>query len=171
MKLDKFPHDVQICKIWIRNEYFSTDKVILRWSESVFLEPETILPEFDKIHIDTLSTDVRNDIENTTVLQVRIHMERRQWFYVIHFYLPSIFEVLMSMLSFAFDIDQTATRIVLLSTSTLALVIQKNSLFIPVACMKAIDIWHYGCLMFVFAAMLEYALVYKLHILNNNHKE
>ncbi|XP_023229552.1 glycine receptor subunit alpha-1-like isoform X1 [Centruroides sculpturatus] len=171
MDLHKFPHDVQICRIGLQSQSYSMDELIFRWSKAVVFKSEIILPEFRIVNVESLTTQVQDNDRNSTVLIAVIHFERRQQFYFLYVYVPSVLEVFICMLSFAFDVDQAVVRVGLLSISILTLVIQRNVVFVPSAFVKAIDIWYCGCITLVFSSIIEYAIVYRLHLKWKKRKE
>lgn len=70
--------------------------------------------------------------------------------------------MVISWVSFWLPIDAVPARIALGSTTVLTMITQRQSTAIslpPVSYIKAIDVWTVSCLVFVFAALLEYALV------------
>ena len=70
--------------------------------------------------------------------------------------------VFISWVSFWLPINAVPARIALGSTTVLIMITQRQSTAIslpPVSYVKAIDVWTVTCLVFVFAALLEYAVV------------
>jgi hypothetical protein len=77
-------------------------------------------------------------------------------------FVPSIIVVIISWVSFWINVDASPARVNLglttvLTTTTLSVNI--NETLPRVSYIKAIDVWMITCLIFVFAALLEYAFV------------
>lgn len=83
-------------------------------------------------------------------------------FYILHIYCPCSLTVLVSWLSFWLNIDAVPARTSLGVLTVLTVTSQTSaavSALPKVSYVKAIDIWMAVCLIFVFLALLEYALV------------
>ena len=81
---------------------------------------------------------------------------------MIQIYIPSIFIVAISWVSFWLNVDAVPARISLGILTVLTMTTQKSSAVttLPkVSYIKAIDVWMAACLCFVFAALLEFAFV------------
>lgn len=81
---------------------------------------------------------------------------------MIQLYIPTIMIVLLSWLSFWLSVDAVPARISLGILTVLTMTTQKSAAIssLPrVSYVKAIDIWMAMCLVFVFAALLEFAFV------------
>ncbi|TRY60137.1 hypothetical protein DNTS_006447 [Danionella cerebrum] len=89
-----------------------------------------------------------------TCIEVKFHLERQMGYYLIQMYIPSLLIVILSWVSFWINMDAAPARVGLGITT--------------VSYVKAIDIWMAVCLLFVFAALLEYAAV---NFVSRQHKE
>lgn len=81
---------------------------------------------------------------------------------MIQLYIPSVLIVSLSWVSFWLSADAVPARISLGILTVLTMTTQKsagNTSLPKVSYVKAIDVWMALCLTFVFAALLEYALV------------
>ena len=99
---------------------------------------------------------------NFTCIKVNMFFDRNVGFYIIQVYVPTILIVLLSWVSFWLSIEAVPARISLGILTVLTLTNQRTNLAssVPaVSYVKAMDVWMAVCLCFVFAAMLEYALV------------
>ncbi|XP_049442600.1 glycine receptor, alpha 4a isoform X3 [Epinephelus fuscoguttatus] len=133
-----------------------------------------------------------------TCIEVKFHLERQMGYYLIQMYIPSLLIVILSWVSFWINMDAAPARVGLGITTVLTMTTQssgsraslpkgdknvnsqefyiRNTLFTslqlrtpaPVSYVKAIDIWMAVCLLFVFAALLEYAAV---NFVSRQHKE
>lgn len=98
-------------------------------------------------------------------LTIAFDLKRERGYHFIQSYVPSILIVLISWISFWVSSDATAARVSLGVTTVLTMVTMnmavRNSLP-PVSYIKSIDIWTSACLLFVFSALIEFALVNSL---------
>ena len=89
-------------------------------------------------------------------------MKRKIGFYFLQVFIPSIFLVVLSWLSFWVDASAVPARVSLGVTCVLTMTTQSSGIrqtLPPVSYAKAIDVWMFVCLLFVFAALLEFAYV------------
>ncbi|XP_006770806.2 PREDICTED: glycine receptor subunit alpha-3 [Myotis davidii] len=106
-----------------------------------------------------------------TCIEVRFHLERQMGYYLIQMYIPSLLIVILSWVSFWINMDAAPARVALGITTVLTMTTQSSGsrASLPkVSYVKAIDIWMAVCLLFVFAALLEYAAV---NFVSRQHKE
>lgn len=99
---------------------------------------------------------------NFTCIAVDFHLQRNIGFYMIQIYIPSMLIVLLSWVSFWLNVDAVPARISLGILTVLTMTTQKSmaiSSLPRVSYVKAIDVWMAACLCFVFASLLEFALV------------
>ena len=96
------------------------------------------------------------------ILKVELSMKRKIGFYFLQVFIPSIFLVVLSWLSFWVDASAVPARVSLGVTCVLTMTTQSSGIrqtLPPVSYAKAIDVWMFVCLLFVFAALLEFAYV------------
>ncbi|MBZ3870092.1 Glycine receptor subunit alpha-2 [Sciurus carolinensis] len=106
-----------------------------------------------------------------TCIEVKFHLERQMGYYLIQMYIPSLLIVILSWVSFWINMDAAPARVALGITTVLTMTTQSSGsrASLPkVSYVKAIDIWMAVCLLFVFAALLEYAAV---NFVSRQHKE
>ncbi|XP_064374502.1 glycine receptor subunit alpha-4-like isoform X2 [Dromaius novaehollandiae] len=106
-----------------------------------------------------------------TCIEVRFHLERQMGYYLIQMYIPSLLIVILSWVSFWINMEAAPARVGLGITTVLTMTTQSagSRASLPkVSYVKAIDIWMAVCLLFVFAALLEYAAV---NFVSRQHKE
>ena len=104
-------------------------------------------------------------------LKANFHMTRRLKAYILTTYLPSLLVVLLSWLSFWIDADSTPARTSLSILTILTVTTQSSSLVRSTPAnsfTKASDVWMATCLVFVFAAFIEYSIV---NTLTRRHKK
>lgn len=91
-----------------------------------------------------------------------LHFTRKYGFHLIQEFIPSALIVMLSWVSFWISLDAVPARISLGLLSVLTMTTQSSGsrTNLPeVSYIKAIDIWMSACMLFVFAALIEYALV------------
>ena len=99
---------------------------------------------------------------NFTCLQVNFVLKRDVGYYITQLYIPSILIVILSWISFWISVEAVPARISLGVLCVLTMTTQSSGAraSLPrVSYVKAIDLWMSVCLLFVFGALLEYALV------------
>ncbi|XP_033752004.1 glycine receptor subunit alpha-2-like [Pecten maximus] len=165
MKLHKYPMDSQICALYMQSFAFTRNNLRFRWRKvnPIQTNEKMELPQFDlQEHHVTESLGECVGGGNFTCIQLEMHFNRNIGYFVIQVYIPTILIVLLSWVSFWLSIDAVPARISLGILTVLTLTNQRTTLAssVPqVSYIKALDVWMAVCLGFVFAAMLEYALV------------
>ncbi|XP_041357665.1 glycine receptor subunit alpha-2-like [Gigantopelta aegis] len=115
-------------------------------------------------------TALFSDSGNHSCLQATFHLERNIQYYIVQMYIPSILIVVVSWISFWLTVTSVAGRISLGVLTVLTMTTQSsgvNASLPRVSYTKAIDIWMSTCLMFVFAALIEFAVV---NVLSRNER-
>lgn len=166
MKLQKYPFDKQTCSIEMESFSLSEKSLKLRWkkdsADPIFIKDGVELPQFYiNGHNNTDDSRVRRDSGNHSCLIADIYLERRITYYIVQMYIPSIFVVLLSWISFWLNVGAVPGRISLGVLTVLTMVTQSsgvNASLPRVSYTKAIDIWMLTCLLFVFAALIEFAV-------------
>uniref|UniRef100_A0A452T0F5 Glycine receptor alpha 4 (pseudogene) n=1 Tax=Ursus maritimus TaxID=29073 RepID=A0A452T0F5_URSMA len=157
MDLKNFPMDIQTCTMQL---------------ESFQVAEGLTLPQF--ILRDEKDLGYCTKHYNTgkfTCIEVKFHLERQMGYYLIQMYIPSLLIVILSWVSFWINMDAAPARVGLGITTVLTMTTQSSGsrASLPkVSYVKAIDIWMAVCLLFVFAALLEYAAV---NFVSRQHKE
>ncbi|CAE1306645.1 GLRA2 [Acanthosepion pharaonis] len=164
MNLQNFPLDTQICSIVIKSFVYTPDNVIFKWMEndpvSHFQNME--MAQFEISAIQPWNCSIKYEENSFTCIVANIHLQRRVEFFLLQVFIPSTMIVFISWVSFWLPINAVPARIALGSTTVLIMITQRQSTAIslpPVSYIKAIDVWTVTCLVFVFAALLEYAIV------------
>ncbi|XP_048780299.1 glycine receptor subunit alpha-2-like isoform X2 [Ostrea edulis] len=165
MRLHKYPMDTQTCSLYIQSFAYTRKRIEFRWKSNrpVITSNTVELPQFTLVNIETNnSCDGNDDAGDFTCIQVNFNLNRNIGFYMIQLYIPTIMIVLLSWLSFWLSVDAVPARISLGILTVLTMTTQKSAAIssLPrVSYVKAIDIWMAMCLVFVFAALLEFAFV------------
>ncbi|EYC34649.1 hypothetical protein Y032_0001g77 [Ancylostoma ceylanicum] len=166
MFLRKFPMDVQACPIEIGSLGYFSDDVVYNWKDveldakmGNMLSQYKILDLFKSEHN---FSDFRYPSRNISVLKVYFKLQRQQGYYVLQIYTPCTLLVVMSWVSFWINKEASPARVALgimtvLSMSTLGFGLRTD---LPkVSHSTALDIYILSCFGFVFAAMVEYAVI------------
>ncbi|CAB1418300.1 unnamed protein product [Pleuronectes platessa] len=153
---------------------YTMNDLIFEWlSENpVQVAEDLTLPQF--VLKDEMDLGYCTKYYNTgkfTCIEVKFHLERQMGYYLIQMYIPSLLIVILSWVSFWINMDAAPARVGLGITTVLTMTTQSSGsrASLPkVSYVKAIDIWMAVCLLFVFAALLEYAAV---NFVSRQHKE
>ncbi|CAL1291783.1 unnamed protein product [Larinioides sclopetarius] len=164
MKFESYPHDTQICMLKIESLSYTTDDLRFDWEEEVPLvvDEDIELPQHNLV--DTTLGDCTKvySTGNFTCIQVVFTLKRRLGYYMFHTYIPTCLIVIMSWISFWIKPEAVPARVTLCVTSLLTLSTQhaqSQKSLPPVSYIKAIDIFMSSCTVFVFASLMEYAMV------------
>ncbi|KAJ8255518.1 hypothetical protein COCON_G00193820 [Conger conger] len=163
MDLKNFPMDVQTCAMQLESFGYTMNDLIFEWLNEgpVQVADGLTLPQF--IMRDEKELGYCTKHYNTgkfTCIEVKFHLERQMGYYLIQMYIPSLLIVILSWVSFWINMDAAPARVALGITTVLTMTTQSSGsrASLPkVSYVKAIDIWMAVCLLFVFAALLEYA--------------
>ncbi|KAL8562199.1 hypothetical protein ACOMHN_005184 [Nucella lapillus] len=163
MNLVKFPFDSQICHITMESYSYSLENVIFQWNEDPVMTRQDIsLPQFHLNKIETLDCTKVYIGVNFTCIRAEFSLKRQYGYYMSQVYIPSMLVVILSWVSFWLDIDAVPARISLGLLTVLTMTTQSASAGtnLPrVSYVKALDVWMAMCLVFVFAALIEFAYV------------
>lgn len=95
-------------------------------------------------------------------IQLNFILNRSMGYFLIQLYIPTFLIVILSWMSFWINIEAAPARTSLGVTTVLMITTQTSnsrSSLPKVSYIKALDIWMATCLIFVFSALLEYAIV------------
>ena len=98
---------------------------------------------------------------NHSGLVVKFTLSRNIGYYLVQMYIPSILVVMLSWISFWLNVNAVPGRISLGVLTVLTMTTQSsgvNASLPRVSYTKAIDIWMSVCLLFVFMALIEFAV-------------
>ncbi|KAH1025198.1 pH-sensitive chloride channel 2 isoform X1 [Dendroctonus ponderosae] len=170
MDLKKFPFDYQICRItWISWSYDTTN-LLLKWSneDPVQIAKNLHLTEFVLDSFWTEASTVPASfstgglVGNYSALTFKFKLRREIGYYIMDYFLPSMFLVATSWVTFWLQADASAPRAVLGTSTMLSFITLNGGLTknLPkVSYIKASEIWFLGCSTFIFCAMAEFAFV------------
>ncbi|XP_019636934.1 PREDICTED: glycine receptor subunit alpha-4-like [Branchiostoma belcheri] len=115
----------------------------------------------------TNDTDQCNVISETsnknifTSAEIQLHLSRRLAYHLLQMYIPSTSIVIMSWVSFWIDAGAVPARVCLGVTTVLTMTAQSSRAagMAEVSYVRALDVWIVVCQLFVFSALIEYAVV------------
>ncbi|KHN86144.1 Gamma-aminobutyric acid receptor subunit alpha-6 [Toxocara canis] len=166
MFFKKFPMDSQACPIEIGSLAFYSKDVIYIWKD-VELDSKmgNMLSQYQLLDVIKTSaniSDPRFTNLSMSILKVYFKLQRQQGFYILQIYTPCTLIVVMSWVSFWINKEASPARVALgimtvLSMSTLGF--GSRSDLPKVSHSTALDIYIISCFGFVFAALVEYAII------------
>ncbi|XP_042564449.1 glycine receptor, alpha 4b [Clupea harengus] len=174
MDLKNFPMDIQTCTMQLESFGYTMHDLIFQWLDEgpVQVADDLMLPQFVLKEENDLGYCTKHyNTGKFTCIEVKFHLERQMGYYLIQMYIPSLLTVILSWVSFWINMDAAPARVGLGITTVLTMTTQSSGsrASLPkVSYVKAIDIWMAVCLLFVFAALLEYAAV---NFVSRQHKE
>ncbi|KAM4561728.1 glycine receptor subunit alpha-2 isoform 1-T1 [Fundulus diaphanus] len=163
MDLKNFPMDSQTCTMQLESFGYTMNDLVFEWLENgaVQVSEGLTLPQFIMREEKELGYCTKHyNTGKFTCIEVKFHLERQMGYYLIQMYIPSLLIVILSWVSFWINMDAAPARVALGITTVLTMTTQSSGsrASLPkVSYVKAIDIWMAVCLLFVFAALLEYA--------------
>ncbi|XP_061183681.1 glycine receptor subunit alpha-2-like isoform X1 [Saccostrea echinata] len=173
MKLHNFPLDDQECTIFLESYAYSIENVVFHWDTK---DPVILMNAEENDQQETPQFYFYNPIatgscEKTTsfgpnnefaCLQAKLFFRRNIGYYLAQIFVPSVLIVILSWISFWIHVDAIPARISLGVLCVLTMTTQSSGIrnSLPrVSYIKAIDVWMSTGLVFVFAALLEYAYI------------
>ncbi|XP_062261581.1 glycine receptor subunit alpha-4-like isoform X2 [Platichthys flesus] len=174
MDLKNFPMDSQMCIMQLESFGYTMNDLIFEWLDvgAVQVADDMTLPQFVLNEEKGLGYCTKHyNTGKFTCIEVKFYLERQMGYYLIQMYIPSLLTVILSWVSFWINMDAAPARVGLGITTVLTMTTQSSGsrASLPkVSYVKAIDIWMAVCLLFVFAALLEYAAV---NFVSRQHKD
>ncbi|KAI1294824.1 Gamma-aminobutyric acid receptor subunit rho-2 [Halotydeus destructor] len=178
--LSRYPMDIQRCQFRMRLFDEPDDLVTLRWMDQGNSPLKYITEKAIEVNSHIKPTRFRLEISTGwnktkwwlnsqfTYLGVNITFNRLLTSSLLTIYIPSTLIVSLSWVSFWIDVQGIPGRVSLGIMSILTIITQILDIrktMPPVSYVTAIDIWLFGCLVYVFLSLVEYAFAYN-HIKN-----
>ncbi|VDN27298.1 unnamed protein product [Cylicostephanus goldi] len=165
MNLERFPIDQQShFDVEVFESYsYNTATVRIDWMPvAITVLDDISLPDFDLAGFRTFKHTEQYKAGEWYRLTVELTFKRRYGFYILQMYFPTYISVFISWIAFCIDTKALPARIVLGVNSLMSLTFQFGNIIRslpPVSYIKAIDIWMFTCVAFIFASLLELAFV------------
>ncbi|KAI3365969.1 hypothetical protein L3Q82_009802, partial [Scortum barcoo] len=165
LQLHNFPMDEHSCPLVFSSYGYPRDEIVYKWRRN---SVETSDQKYWRLYqFDFMGLRNTTDVLTTTagdyvVMTVYFDLSRRMGYFTIQTYIPCILTVVLSWVSFWIKSDATPARTALGITTVLTMTtlstVARNSL--PrVSYVTAMDLFVTVCFLFVFAAMIEYAML------------
>jgi len=156
--------DRQKCSLRVASYGWTTDDLKYQWKtvDPVQITKDLHLPRFTLEKYVSDYCNIKTNTGEYSCLTVDLTFKREFSYYLLTIYVPCCMLVIVSWVSFWLDPNAVPARVSLGVTTLLTMSTQQasiNNSLPPVAYTKAIDVWTGVCIFFVFAALLEYALV------------
>ncbi|XP_039199525.1 gamma-aminobutyric acid receptor subunit beta-2 isoform X1 [Crotalus tigris] len=165
MDLRRYPLDEQNCTLEIESYGYTTDDIEFYWrggDNAVTGVTKIELPQFSIVDYKLITRKVVFSTGSYPRLSLSFKLKRNIGYFILQTYMPSILITILSWVSFWINYDASAARVALGITTVLTMTTINTHLreTLPkIPYVKAIDMYLMGCFVFVFMALLEYALV------------
>ncbi|KAB7497208.1 Glutamate-gated chloride channel [Armadillidium nasatum] len=169
MDLRRFPHDTQECPIYIASYGYSTKDVMFHFEENKPLSTGKNMVLSNRFFVDKLTTGSCSSITSTgeySCLKILFNVNRIFTGYLLEWYLPCIFLVVIAFFSEFLDVSVLLPRLVLtvgpLLTLTAASLSYSQSLpSVPYS--TALDVFTGISLLAIFCTVLHILISYYYH--------
>ncbi|KAI8495473.1 Gamma-aminobutyric acid receptor subunit beta-2 [Branchiostoma belcheri] len=144
---------------------YTTDDLEFHWKDgkdAVIGWDQIELPQFDIVDYNTVTRVIQFSTGAYPRLSLSFRLKRNIGYFMLQTYMPSVLIVILSWVSFWINPEATAARVALGITTVLTVTTINTSVraSLPkISYVKAIDLYLMGCFVFVFAALIEYAVV------------
>ncbi|XP_078600904.1 gamma-aminobutyric acid receptor subunit beta-3-like [Branchiostoma floridae x Branchiostoma japonicum] len=165
MNLRRYPLDEQNCTLEIESYGYTTDDLEFHWKDgkdAVIGWDQIELPQFDIVDYNVEQKVIQFSTGAYPRLSLSFRLKRNIGYFMLQTYMPSVLIVILSWVSFWINPEATAARVALGITTVLTVTTINTSVraSLPkISYVKAIDLYLMGCFVFVFAALIEYAVV------------
>ncbi|OAF67183.1 GABA(C) receptor [Intoshia linei] len=167
LELGYYPMDKQECKFRIMAYKYNTRELQYEWHDGGSLhgleEAKLSSDVFVLVNHTFYNCTTAYETGSYSCIGATLNFKRQFYYYLIQVYVPSILVVILSWISFWLDPQAVPGRISLGLLTSLAITTQmagaSSSVMPKVSYVKAIDVWLTSCMFFLFAAVVEFAIV------------
>uniref|UniRef100_A0A915JIT7 Ligand-gated ion channel 50 n=1 Tax=Romanomermis culicivorax TaxID=13658 RepID=A0A915JIT7_ROMCU len=164
MDLKTFPMDTQKCLLTFESYNYNNEEVQMIWNPSnpISLQGKAMLPDFFLRNTTPHHKSAQYAAGYWDELSAIFYFERRYGWYILQGYLPTYLTVFISWISFYLGTKAMPARTMLGVNALLAITLQFGNIIknLPrVSYVKAIDVWMLSGMTFVFASLLELAVI------------
>uniref|UniRef100_A0AC35F1Q3 Uncharacterized protein n=1 Tax=Panagrolaimus sp. PS1159 TaxID=55785 RepID=A0AC35F1Q3_9BILA len=168
MDFSTFPIDTHQCFLTLESFNYNNQEVDMRWLKSPTQPPLTLLkesielPDFVLTNYSTFMAHVVYPAGIWNELTMTFTFSRRYGWYVLQAYIPTYSAIFISWISFVIPEKMIPARTMLCVNALLAATFQFGNIMrnLPrVSYVKALDVWMLSILTFIFASLLELAVV------------
>ena len=165
LDLNKYPFDYQYCEFKILLEEVNIEFAVISPLEVEF-SGNKILSEYEVL--DFFNKTVNWDGHHGQ--EIILVMRNMYTYYLTSTYIPTLLLVLISYLTFWFEVKDFSNRIMVALTSLLVLAClfsQISSDLPHTAYLKMIDIWFMSCIIIDFIMISFLVIINRLHVINS----
>ncbi|VDK72136.1 unnamed protein product [Litomosoides sigmodontis] len=163
LDMSSFPMDVQRCTMTLESYSFNVARVRLDWFETaVTLDLQGKLPDFELTRYTWQKQQFCYPAGQWDQLKVTFYFRRTYGYYILQLYMPTYTSVFISWIAFWMDSKCLPGRITLGVSSLMALTFQYGNVArsLPkVSYAKAMDVWIFASIGFIFFSLIELAVV------------
>uniref|UniRef100_A0A5S6QHG3 Neurotransmitter-gated ion-channel ligand-binding domain-containing protein n=1 Tax=Trichuris muris TaxID=70415 RepID=A0A5S6QHG3_TRIMR len=164
MELQRFPMDVQKCSLTFESFNYNIAEVHMVWADAnpISILGATELPDFTLVNVLASSEETQYPAGYWDELTITFIFKRRYGWYIFQGYIPTYLIIIISWISFHLGTVALPARTMLGVNALIAMTFQFGNIIshLPrVSYIKAIDIWMLSGMTFIFASLLELAVV------------
>ncbi|TKR82614.1 hypothetical protein L596_016307 [Steinernema carpocapsae] len=163
LDMTSFPMDVQRCTMTFESYSFNVGKVRLDWFDTgVIMDVQGKMPDFELARYTWQKSQFYYPAGQWDQLKATFYFRRTYGYYILQLYMPTYASVFISWIAFWLDSKCLPGRITLGVSSLMALTFQYGNVArsLPkVSYVKALDVWIFACMGFIFFSLVELAIV------------
>uniref|UniRef100_A0A1I7YSZ4 Ligand-gated ion channel 50 n=1 Tax=Steinernema glaseri TaxID=37863 RepID=A0A1I7YSZ4_9BILA len=163
LDMTSFPMDVQRCTMTFESYSFNVGKVRLDWFHTgVLMDVQGKMPDFELARYTWQKSQFYYPAGQWDQLKATFYFRRTYGYYILQLYMPTYASVFISWIAFWLDSKCLPGRITLGVSSLMALTFQYGNVArsLPkVSYVKALDVWIFACMGFIFFSLVELAIV------------
>ncbi|VDM97971.1 unnamed protein product [Thelazia callipaeda] len=164
MDLRNFPMDSISCMLKFESYNYNIQEVRMRWNKphAVLMFKDIELPDFTLVNYTFSRTEAEYAAGLWDELMVSFTFKRRYGWYILQGYIPTYLTIFISWIPFYMSPRAMPARTMIGVNSLLAMTFQFGNIIrnLPrVSYIKAIDIWVFSGMTFIFASLIELAVI------------